>query len=334
MNKDHLNTLLLPLESGLIEWPDEIDKWAFFNAVPLPDDQQIKGNLVCEQAFRPDYIRLEKAGYEVTPQIEPDRQFQGAMILLGRVRAQNELALARAFRQTLPGSIILVCGTKTAGVQSIRKWVSNHHPVMESLSKHHAVAFWCVRGDAVPDFNTDPAEQGNLFSKGIPDRGSALLASCFDKRIKGKIADLGSGWGYLTGELLQRCEQIASVDLHEADWHSLELAKARLGSLNADNANIPLSFHWVDILSEFKKKPMDWVIMNPPFHRGLGGSRIANADIGKAFIQAAGSTLIPGGRLLMVANRALPYEETLGKVFRRFEKIAEEAGYKVFEAVK
>jgi 16S rRNA (guanine1207-N2)-methyltransferase len=74
--------------------------------------------------------------------------------------------------------------------------------------------------------------------------------------------------------------------------------------------------------------------MNPPFHHGLHGGRQADPDLGRRFIQCAASTLVQGGKLLMVANRNLPYEETLNAVFRRVEKIADEAGYKVFEATR
>ena len=36
----------------------------------------------------------------------------------------------------------------------------------------------------------------------------------------------------------------------------------------------------------------------------------------------------------MVANRNLPYEQTLEKAFRKVVKLADEGGYKVLEAVR
>ena len=70
--------------------------------------------------------------------------------------------------------------------------------------------------------------------------------------------------------------------------------------------------------------------MNPPFHTG----RSAEASIGQRMIAAAAKALKPGGRLLMVANRELPYEDTLQRAFRRFERIDEDRQYKVIKAVK
>ena len=49
------------------------------------------------------------------------------------------------------------------------------------------------------------------------------------------------------------------------------------------------------------------MIMNPPFHQG----RAAEPDLGAAFIAAAARILKPHGRLMMVANRQLPYEAAL-----------------------
>ena len=83
-------------------------------------------------------------------------------------------------------------------------------------------------------------------------------------------------------------------------------------------------------LQSFRRNPYDWVIMNPPFHSG----RAAEPALGQRFIEVASSTLPRGGRLLMVANRNLPYEQILEKTFRRVEKLSERDGFKVFEANK
>ena len=56
---------------------------------------------------------------------------------------------------------------------------------------------------------------------------------------------------------------------------------------------------------------MDAVVMNPPFHEG----RKADPELGQAFIEAAAGMLGAKGKLYMVANRHLPYEETLERLF-------------------
>ena len=199
------------------------------------------------------------------------------------------------------------------------------------LSKHHAVVFEIRKtGDAVevPSLMTGHKEfeiAEGMFSSDGPDKGSILLAEHFDKRIKGSVADFGAGWGYLSNRLLRASENISELDLFEADYASQQAAKD-----NVKSDSVKLAFNWCDLTSEFKKRPRHWVIMNPPFHSG----RAAEPELGKKFIQLAASTLPSGGRLLMVANRNLPYEDKLSKCFKRFETLETRDGFKVIEAVR
>lgn len=333
MKADFRNTFLLPFENGLINSPKQQEHWGLFNAQALPPNEIFAGEMKavfdCEQSFRSDYLALETASYKIVPQFEKNIQFDHAVVFSGRTRGINEHDFQRAWSSVKLGGLIIVAGEKNTGIGSLRKWISKQVPIVESVSKHHAVCFWCVKNDSQLEGSARSAEARGLFAGGDIDKGSALLARHFDNRIKGKVADLGAGWGYLTKELLQLSDKVESVDLYEADWHSLEAAKRSLAG-----SSVPLHFHWTDIPGEFKKKPFEWIIMNPPFHHGLHGNRAADPGLGKAFIQTAASSLVQGGKLLMVANRNLPYEETLQKAFRRHVKLADEAGYKVFEAVK
>ena len=71
------------------------------------------------------------------------------------------------------------------------------------------------------------------------------------------------------------------------------------------------------------------MIANPPFHQG----RAAEPDLGAAFIAAAARILKPSGRLLLVANRQLPYEAALAAALPPAgEKLSEDGAYKVFAA--
>ena len=95
-------------------------------------------------------------------------------------------------------------------------------------------------------------------------------------------------------------------------------------------ASTPVSFHWFDVTSEKLDGIYDTVIMNPPFHEG----RASDISLGQSFIAAAASRLKKGGRLLMVANRQLPYEATLKGLFKTVNLLEEVRGFKVFDARK
>ncbi len=122
-------------------------------------------------------------------------------------------------------------------------------------------------------------------------------------------------------------DRIKSIDLYEADYEALEAAR---GNLERLGASVPISFNWFDVTSEKMAGIYDTVIMNPPFHEG----RVTDVSLGQAFIAAAASRLKPGGRLLMVANRQLPYETTLKGLFKNVTLLEEANGFKIFDAKK
>lgn len=326
-------TLLLPFDADILPAPSPERPWLFLNAVPLDDDW--RDRVAAVQGFRPDFLALEAAGFRVRPEPE-ETPFPGALILLGRHRGLNQGWFADALAAVEPGGWIVVAGDKTAGIDSFRKWAEKTSAVDDRISKHHAVAFWLKRpaelGEAAIDslrpspaivdgrFETAPG----MFSHERVDRGSAMLAQHLEGRIHGAVADFGAGWGYLAAECLQLSNGIARLDLYEADYGSLEAARLNL----AGTTQVPLRFHWHDLAGEAVVERYDTIVMNPPFHTG----RAAEPSLGVAFIKAARRALRPGGTLLMVANRQLPYEAALQTSFRSVKLLEEAEGFKVIEA--
>lgn len=327
---DRCATLLLPFERGLLDAPVSEQAFLFLNAEPLPGSG-FREALVCEQGFRPVSLGLEKGGYAVQPHIETETAAPdaGALILLGRSRRKNEADILRAWDAVAEGSPIVVAGAKTDGIASIRKWAGAHVKIADSLSKHHAVVFWFNKAGSENPFPANPDDDGSIapgmFSADGPDPASAMLSRHFDARIVGRIADFGAGWGYLGMALLKRCPDVAVMESFEADWLSLEACKR---NLTGGRHDVELAFHWSDLTAEPVSRRFDWVVMNPPFHAG----RSAQPAIGQAFIRAASNALKPGGKLLMVANRNLPYEKSLESGFAKLVKLEEADGFKVFEA--
>ena len=330
MKQDFRHAFMLGIERELFKVDSGEKQTAFFNASPLAQEySDWKQQLICEQPFRPDYNALKEQGYETVPEIG-EATFANAIVFTGRNRRLNEYNIIRARNQCEDGGLIIVAGDKNSGIGSLRKWVSQKTEVEDSFSKYHAVVFWFRKlGDDWESLDIAKSIDGysiadGMFSNDGPDTGSKLLAEHFTKRIFGRVADFGAGWGYLSSELLKQSEKISSIDLYEADWHSLEAAKSNV------KGTADLRFHWCDLTKEYKKHVLDWVVMNPPFHNG----RAAEPGLGQKFIQIAASTLPSGGQLLMVANRNLPYEQTLEKTFRSFEILEVRDGFKIIQARK
>jgi 16S rRNA (guanine1207-N2)-methyltransferase len=161
-----------------------------------------------------------------------------------------------------------------------------------------------------------------MFSFEKIDAGSKLLVENLPADISGGVADFCAGWGYVAAELAARSKGVAALDLYEADYEAIEAAKKNV------QAQCAVRFFWQDLIGEPVDQRYDWIVMNPPFHQG----RAAEPDIGIALIKVAAKGLKPGGRLVMVANRQLPYEAQLGASFSAVSELARDNRFKVLLA--
>ena len=78
------------------------------------------------------------------------------------------------------------------------------------------------------------------------------------------------------------------------------------------------------------KKQYDIVIMNPPFHLG----QASDSSVGNDFITKAAEMLNNNGTLVMVANRQLPYEKNISKLFKSVTISHGQSGFKIIQAKK
>jgi 16S rRNA (guanine1207-N2)-methyltransferase len=334
MNGDAARTLFHPFETEALPLPAAGARFLFLGAHPeYRAPEGFAATLACVQGFRPTFLQLAKRGLAVTPRAEGEGH-DGALVLCDRHRGRNELWVAEAIERTRPGGLLVIAGGKQEGIDSLRKRVGALLPIEGHLSKHHGVAFWFRRAAeaeaaaaqlraANPPvlienrFRTAPG----MFSHDRVDAGSRLLAEHLPEGITGAVADFGAGWGYLSAMLVEACPAIASLDLYEADFESLEAAKVNLGNARA-------GFFWHDLLSEPTSHRYNCIVMNPPFHQG----RAADPGIGEKMIRAAAAALVKGGRLVMVANRQLPYEPVLNAAFADMREICRDGGFKVLTA--
>ncbi|MFM8323116.1 MAG: methyltransferase [Chloroflexota bacterium] len=72
------------------------------------------------------------------------------------------------------------------------------------------------------------------------------------------------------------------------------------------------------------------IASNPPFHSGKG----IDYSMAEGFIHDSRQALLPGGRLLIVANRFIRYDRLIGQVFGRVTTLAEDTRYHVLQAVR
>lgn len=305
------------------------------------------GAFAAEQSFRPLHDALAAQGVRVWPELPADLPaFPAAAALATRSKAATRADFARAWARTRPGGAVLAAGLKTDGIESLQKALRALIPLDGVRPGGHGRVLWATRTEATPPAFADwiaeaaPAPRvilpdgapmltcAGAFSWTEVDPASALLAAAAPP-LSGRVADLGAGWGFLARALLAAGPDIAALDLVEADHAVLACARANLADPRA-------AFHWADAGAlgtpgaALPRGGHDWVVTNPPFHAG----RAADPALGAAFIAAAGRLLRPSGRLLLVANRALPYERALAETFAEVERFAETPAFKLIRAAR
>lgn len=340
-----LETLLLPLREGRFEWPGTA---LFLNArAGAPLAHWPAADLHCVQEFKPEADALQRAGHAVLDQAGlADRRFPLVLVLPPRQREQARALMARAVAATAPGGRVLACVANNEGAKSAEADLARLAGPLAQLSKHKCRAFWTAplhAGDSPARVDDGlvaqwqvldaprPVADGRFLSRpGVfawdrIDPASALLAGHLPADLRGRAADLGAGFGYLSAELLQRAPGIAELDLFEAQHGALELARRNLAGFSG---RVAIGYHWHDVTAGLPRR-YDVIVSNPPFH---GQGRADRPDIGRRFIAVAGQSLRPGGRLLLVANRHLPYESELAVRFGSVRTLAQQGGFKVVEA--
>ncbi|RAP41672.1 hypothetical protein BYZ73_08675 [Rhodovulum viride] len=323
-----VSRLTLALQGGAVSLPPE-GRIAVFDAPATADLSALpKDRVQIVQGFAPDHAAWAARGWEVA--VAPSGAFSAALVLLPRAKAAAQARLVEALGLT-GGGPVLVDGAKTDGVDSLLKALrQGGAEVSAPFAKAHGKTF-AVRADPA-DFDAWRPGAGELvagryrtlpgvFSADGVDRGSALLVGALQTSLKGRVADLGAGWGYVAAEALAAYPGIAEMHLIEADHAALACARANVTDPRA-------RFHWADATAFTVEKGFDTVLTNPPFHV----SRAADPGLGRAFLAAAARLLAPHGQALIVANRHLPYERDLAALFGETHEIGGDAGFKLLLA--
>ncbi|MBS0125580.1 class I SAM-dependent methyltransferase [Thetidibacter halocola] len=279
------------------------------------------------QGFAPDAAAWQVRGLTVVP--APAGPYAAVIVTLPRARDRAEAWLAQA-EAAAPGGLIVLDGAKTDGAEALAKALKGRVAIEGQVSKAHGKCLWFRSGDAMADWARPamaPNADGDSVAPGVfsadgPDPASVALAEALPP-LKGVVADLGAGWGWLARAVLARSPGIDRLHLVEADMPALDCARANVTDPRA-------RFHWDDATAWKAPEALDAVVMNPPFHVGRKG----DPRLGQAFIAAAARMLATRGQLWMVANRHLPYETALAQHFGEVAEVAGTSKFKILHAAR
>ncbi|WP_095589457.1 class I SAM-dependent methyltransferase [Actibacterium ureilyticum] len=313
-------TLMLDADPGLLPPAGRIAVFAPTAAADLSALPQDRVHVI--QGFKPDHDAWAARGYDCA--VAPVGDYAAAVVFVPRAKDLARMMVAQA-AELVPDGVLLIDGQKTDGIDSLFKASRARAECSAAVSKSHGKIFaihapgdgfgdWRAGAVTVPGgFVTAPG----VFSADGVDPASALLADALPATLKGCVADLGAGWGYLSARALER-PGITQIDLVEADHTALDCARRNVTDPRA-------RFHWADATAFGADRGYDAVITNPPFHTG----RAADPGLGVAFLRNAARILRPGGALWLVANRQLPYERALGEFFAKTEEIGGDNRFKL-----
>jgi 16S rRNA (guanine1207-N2)-methyltransferase len=318
-----LETLALALREH-----DIVQPALFLGAEPHPDLLRATG----WQPLKPLADLCAAAGMALSD--EPQGKFRSVFFLPGKTKEETLAGFVLAHDLLALGGTLIAALANTSGAARFEKELSRAAPLLFSVSKNKCRAFavsntepWDTAALAawrdlaqprlIPDtaFTVVPG----VFSAGHIDPGSALLAQHLPPSLRGEVADIGAGWGFLSNAALAQCPNISRIDLFEADSRALACARKNLIG--------PAEFYWHDVTTGLPGK-YDHILTNPPFHTG----QARDIGLGHAFLTTAAKSLKRGGTLHLVANRQLPYEAHLVSLGLR-PRVLEETGiFKVISA--
>ena len=268
----------------------------------------------------------------------PDGRWPVVLVLPGKSRDENLASFAVARDRLEAGGRLIAAMPNTTGAARFEKELAKATGKITSIQKHKCRAFhaledgtwdealfgkWRELGNLRKISGSEFVTQAGIFSCDHIDPGSQLLVEHLPGNLRGTVADLGAGWGFLSVEALRRCPRIERIDLFEADSRALACARINLA------AHERARFHWHDVTTGLPGN-YDTILMNPPFHNG----HATHVDLGRVFLTIAAASLSRGGSLFLVANRQLPYEAVLDATGLAWSRITEDKTYKLLVAKK
>ncbi len=335
------DTLLRPLRGDAIEINGK--NILLLNAVYSPSMSVFDScNVTLQQYFKPYESSLNDAGYPVISTMpSDDSNYDVVCVLVPKSMIEARYLIAKGISFLKTGGELVCAASNKAGGSRLRKTMQSFG--MQDLheeSKNKARVVWgsvqSYNDDSVKEaikngkeqdvMNGDFVSQPGVFGWDRVDKGSEILTRCLPDDLRGVGADFGCGYGYLSRFLLSTYPKIKKLYCIDADYRSVELCKKNLSSFNTDR-----SFMWDDLtLNRGSITNLNFIVMNPPFHEG----KKTDISIGHKFIDTACQSLSKGGRLFMVANSHLAYENILAANFSEVSKVHESHGFKVITARK
>ncbi len=287
---------------------------------------------------------LQQTGAEVDFSAFPgagEAKYDWVIMNLPRQKALLAMLLDCAASLLAEGGVLWLAGENKAGIKSADKLLQLHFGQVRKLDN----ARHCGLLEASEQLQQHPFDPlayrekwvldcagarisvlsyPGVFAHGRLDGGTALLLGVLtDMQLHGDVLDFACGAGVI-GSCI--AAQHAGARVTFVDTNALAL-KACEDTLNANHLQgaVLASDGLDDVSGSF-----DLMVTNPPIHAGV---RTDNR-LGMRLMESAHVHIRAGGRLILVANLHLPYENWLSTRFRSCTQLASNENFKVIVAKK
>lgn len=290
------------------------------------------------------YVRATNVSFSqmVYPPSKPI--YDAAIIFVPKGRDFGRAHLWSAMHALKEGGNLYIVGPNKGGAKSMIKDAVEIFGKCQVLAykKSHRVAVSQKKGDYKypSDFGDMPTEtryialetalgkievatQAGIFSSNELDEGTEFLLEHLDFRDAKSVLDMGCGYGVI-GALAAR--QVAQVTMVDDNLLAVHCASETVAHNNLKNAKVLPS----DLFSALEDQSFDLIVSNPPFHKNWAIS----THITNHFIAKATKHLNSSGRLIIVANAFLKYEQAFSDNFKQSGIRTQNNKYKILEAIK
>ncbi|WP_445773387.1 methyltransferase [Shewanella sp.] len=270
------------------------------------------------------------------PEAIASKKFDSVIIYFPKAKPLMGYLLQLAAQHLDVNGLLMVVGENKGGIKSIAKLTPEYFsaPIKQDNARHCLLYTSYLRHCAPPLLLSDwvsqyalDTPQGQLhicnlvgvFSEKRLDQGTELLLSHLPDNLQGRVLDFGCGAGVISAALLKANPEL---QIECIDINAMALASCQL-TLAANNmqATVYASDGFNHITGQF-----NGIISNPPFHDGL----TSTTDIATQFVKHSAMSLAPKGIWLIVANRHLPYSDTIATYFGKVNVPAENNKYKLY----
>ena len=283
------------------------------------------------QAYESDKLKLY-FGHKLPHSDE----FDAAVIYFPKAKNLAPYLLHLAAHHLKTQGQLYIVGENKGGIKSINKLIPDFfEPAIKLDSARHCALFatelisqtqaidledWYSQYQLkTPQGSITICNLVGVFSEKRLDAGTELLLSHLPE-LTGRVLDFGCGAGVITAALLK---QQPELNLECVDINAMALASCQLTlAANEMKAKVYPSDGIPENSGQF-----DAIISNPPFHDGL----MSTTDIATKFVKDSSAKLTKNGLWQIVANRHLPYSETIATYFGQFSTPAENNKYKLYK---